>query len=230
MIKRILFVEDNSGLREAFTQALGEALAHEQLDVAFVEAGSAAGARERLREGRLHAALIDLTLPDGNGLELVGEINDGGVGPRIPTLRVLVGVLAVLLLTGFAAGCGQVSDRAKQDVKKKVEAKGQQVKQEAKKKVEAKEQQAKKEVKKEATDLQKKVNAKEQEVKKKVEAGQQDLKKKVDDLKKKVQVAQEDVEKKVDDVQKDVNDLQKKVNELLKKIDAQQQQNQREKK
>ena len=212
MIKRILFVEDNSGLREAFTQALGEALAHEQLDVAFVEAGSAAGARERLREGRLHAALIDLTLPDGNGLELVGEINDGGVGPRIPTLRVLVGVLAVLLLTGFAAGCGQVSDRAKQDVKKKVEAKGQQVKQEAKKKVEAKEQQAKKEVNKEATDLQKKVNAKEQEVKKKVEAGQKDLK------------------KKVDNVQKDVNDLQKKVNELLKKIDAQQQQNQREKK
>ena len=63
-------------------------------------------------------------------------------------VRVLVGVLAVLLLAGFAAGCGQVSDQAKQDVKKKVEAKGQQVKQEAKKKVEAKKQQAKKEVKK----------------------------------------------------------------------------------
>jgi predicted Holliday junction resolvase-like endonuclease len=84
-------------------------------------------------------------------------------------VRVLVGLLAVLLLTGFAAGCGQVADRAKQDVKKKVEAK---------------EQQAKKEVKKGATDLQKKVNAEEQEVKKKVEAGQEDLKKKVDDLKK----------------------------------------------
>ena len=227
MIKRILFVEDNSGLREALTQALGEALAHEQLDVAFVEAGTAAEARERLREGRLEAALIDITLSDGNGLELVGEINDGGVGPRIPTLRVLVGVLAVLLLTGFAAGCGQVSDRAKQDVKKKVEAKGQQVKQEAKKKVEAKEQQAKKEVKKEVTDLQKKVDAKRQEVRKKVEAGQEDLNQKVDDLQKKVEDSKEDLAKKLDDVQKDVNDLEKKVDELLKKVGAQEQQDQK---
>ena len=97
MIKRILFVEHNSGFREAFTQALGEALGHEQLDVSFVEAGSAAEARERLREGRLDAALIDITLPDGNGLELVGEINDGGVGPCIPTL-----VLAANLETSVA--------------------------------------------------------------------------------------------------------------------------------
>jgi len=123
--------------------------------------------------------------------------------------RALLGVLAVLVLVAFVAGCGLVPDQG-------------QVRQEAKKKVEARKQQAKKEVKKEVTDLQKKVNAKEQEVRKKVEAGQEDLKKKVDDLKK-VEVAQEDVKKKVDDVQKDVN-------ELLKKIDAQQQQNQKEKK
>jgi DNA-binding NarL/FixJ family response regulator len=32
------------------------------------------------------AALIDVTMPDGNGLELVGEINDGGVGSPIPTM------------------------------------------------------------------------------------------------------------------------------------------------
>jgi predicted Holliday junction resolvase-like endonuclease len=61
-------------------------------------------------------------------------------------VRGLVGVLGVLLLVGFAAGCGLVSDQPKQEAKKKVEAKGQQVKQEVKKKVESKARQAKKKI------------------------------------------------------------------------------------
>jgi hypothetical protein len=48
-------------------------------------------------------------------------------------VRVLLGVLSVLLLVGFAAGCGLVSDQTKQEAKKKVEARGQQAKREAKK-------------------------------------------------------------------------------------------------
>jgi CheY-like chemotaxis protein len=84
--KRILLVEDNADFREAFTRALGQALARERFDVAFVEAGSLAEARARLREGGLDAALIDVGLPDGDGLDLVREINDGGAGVRIPTL------------------------------------------------------------------------------------------------------------------------------------------------
>jgi CheY-like chemotaxis protein len=47
---------------------------------------AASEARARLREGSLDAALIDVTLPDGNGLDLVGEINNGGPGDHIPTL------------------------------------------------------------------------------------------------------------------------------------------------
>jgi CheY-like chemotaxis protein len=86
MVTRILFVEDNTtGFREIFTQALGEALAPESLDVAFVEAGSLAEARARLREGGLDAALIDVTMPDGSGLDLVREMNNGA-DTRIPTL------------------------------------------------------------------------------------------------------------------------------------------------
>jgi Tfp pilus assembly protein FimT len=69
-------------------------------------------------------------------------------------VRVLLRVLGVLVLLGFAVGCGLVSDQTKQEAKNKIEAKGQQAKQEARKKVEAKGQQVK------------------QEVKKKVEAGQ----------------------------------------------------------
>jgi hypothetical protein len=44
-------------------------------------------------------------------------------------VRALLGVLAVLVLVAFAAGCGLVSDQgqARQEAKKKVEAKGQQV-------------------------------------------------------------------------------------------------------
>jgi two-component system catabolic regulation response regulator CreB len=85
MLKRILFVEDNSDFRVVFTQALGEALAPEQLDVAFVEAGSLAEARARLRAGGLDAALIDVTMPDGNGLDLLREMNNGA-DTSIPTL------------------------------------------------------------------------------------------------------------------------------------------------
>ncbi len=86
MEKRILLVEDDAAFRRAFTRALELALEPEQLDVTFVEAGSLAEARARLGEGGLDAALIDVTLPDGNGLDLVREINDGGAGNRIPTL------------------------------------------------------------------------------------------------------------------------------------------------
>jgi CheY-like chemotaxis protein len=86
MEKRILFVEDDAGFREVFTHALREEMAPERLDVAFVEAGSLAEARARLRQGGLDAALIDVTMPDGNGLDLVEEIHDGGPGTPIPTL------------------------------------------------------------------------------------------------------------------------------------------------
>jgi CheY-like chemotaxis protein len=83
---RILLVEDDARFREAFARAVGRALAPERLEVDFVEAGSLAEARARLREGGLDAALIDVGLPDGDGLDLVREIEDGGASIRIPTL------------------------------------------------------------------------------------------------------------------------------------------------
>jgi two-component system, OmpR family, catabolic regulation response regulator CreB len=91
MTMRILLVEDNAAFRQTFTRALGLALAAEQLDVTFVESGTMAEARERLRGGGLDAALIDVTLPDGNGLDLVREINDG-LTESIPTLVLTAGL------------------------------------------------------------------------------------------------------------------------------------------
>jgi CheY-like chemotaxis protein len=106
MGKRILFVEEDAGFRRVFTHAMREALGDEGLGVAFAEAGSLAEARSRLREGGLDAALIDVTMPDGNGLGLVGEIHDGGVGRPIPTL-----VLTASLDTSVAGRAMEVGAR-----------------------------------------------------------------------------------------------------------------------
>ena len=85
MERRILLVEDNAQFREDFARALERAMAADSLDVVFVEADSLAEARARLREGGLDAALIDVRLPDGDGLDLVRELYDDAAG-RIPTL------------------------------------------------------------------------------------------------------------------------------------------------
>ena len=69
-----------------------------------MEAGSLAEAHSRLREGGLDAALIDVTMPDGNGLGLVGEIHDGGVGSPIPTLVLTASLDASVAVLAMDAG------------------------------------------------------------------------------------------------------------------------------
>src|SRR5215211_6402230 len=99
-------------------------------------------------------------------------------------VRVVLGVLGVLLLVGFAAGCGLVSDQTKQEAKKKIEAKGQQAKQEAKKKVEA----GQEDLNQKVNDLQKKLDDVQKDV--------NDLEKKVDELLKKVGAQEQQDQKK----------------------------------
>ena len=104
MGKRILLVEEDAGFRRVFTHAIREVLVDEGLGVAFVEAGSLAEAHSRLREGGLDAALIDVTMPDGNGLGLVREIHDGGVGSPIPTLVLTASLDASVAVEALDAG------------------------------------------------------------------------------------------------------------------------------
>jgi CheY-like chemotaxis protein len=86
--KRILLVEDNEEFREAFARMLELELAPE-LNVAFAQADSLAEAHALLQaEDALDAALIDIGLPDGDGLDLVRELE--GNGGRIPALPTLV--------------------------------------------------------------------------------------------------------------------------------------------
>jgi hypothetical protein len=91
-------------------------------------------------------------------------------------VRALLGGLAMLVLLAFVAGCGLVSDQARQEAKK-VEAKGQQVRQDLKKKVEAGQGDLKKKVddaQSKLGDVQTKVN----ELLKKIDAQEQQNQKK----------------------------------------------------
>lgn len=74
-VYRILLVEDHTALR----QALALMLNREPEFVVVGEAGTLAGAREML--GGADIAIVDLGLPDGNGVELIRELRGtGGAG------------------------------------------------------------------------------------------------------------------------------------------------------
>jgi DNA-binding NarL/FixJ family response regulator len=78
MTVRVMLVEDHV----AFSEALAFLLTHQSaLEVA--QAGSLAEAREALYgrlDGRLDVAVVDLSLPDGDGSELIGELRQTGSG------------------------------------------------------------------------------------------------------------------------------------------------------
>jgi DNA-binding NarL/FixJ family response regulator len=95
---------DDAAFRRVFSHAMREALGDEGLGASFVEAGSLAETRSRLREGGIDAALIDVKLPDGKGLGLVGEIHDGGVGSPIPTLVLTASLEASVAVLAMDAG------------------------------------------------------------------------------------------------------------------------------
>src|SRR5215203_3698533 len=88
METRILLVEDNESFRQAFARML-ELELDPELNVTFAQADSLDEAHTLLQqEDGLDAALIDIGLPDGDGLDLVRELE--GDGDRIPALPTLV--------------------------------------------------------------------------------------------------------------------------------------------
>ena len=78
------------------------------LDIEVLSVGSLAEARERLAEGGLDAALVDLGLPDGDGVSLIREMS--AAVPRVPSLAVTATLIEedTLTLVSKAGAVGLV--------------------------------------------------------------------------------------------------------------------------
>ncbi len=79
---RVLIVDDHPVVRAGLASYLA---LHDDLDV-VAEAGDLAAARRAAREHALDLVLLDLILPDGDGLELIAELRGLEPSPRVVVL------------------------------------------------------------------------------------------------------------------------------------------------
>jgi two-component system response regulator DesR len=86
---RVMLVEDNAIFRELLAFVLGN-----EPDIQVVaKASSLAEARETLEvslDGRLDVAVVDLSLPDGDGTELIDELRRSSPGLSVVVLSATI--------------------------------------------------------------------------------------------------------------------------------------------
>jgi two-component system nitrate/nitrite response regulator NarL len=88
---RIMLVEDHV----AFRETLAFLLTHQSDIEVVAQAGSLAEAREALDGrlgGSLDVAVVDLSLPDGDGSELIGELRQTNSGISVVVLSAAMGL------------------------------------------------------------------------------------------------------------------------------------------
>jgi len=88
-MNHVLIVDDEADIRESL-----EAILREE-DYAITSAGTVAEARTLLRDADFQAVLLDIWLPDGDGLDVLAEIRSGHLrgnadGPRPPAPEVIM--------------------------------------------------------------------------------------------------------------------------------------------
>jgi two-component system KDP operon response regulator KdpE len=113
-VSTILLVEDEELNRTLVKAVLSRAQIAEVRDAQILDAGSIAVARERLEASDVDLILLDMNLPDGNGLTLARELAGGGM-PAGRVKPVVVAVTASVLpqdrAAALDAGCDGFLDK-----------------------------------------------------------------------------------------------------------------------
>jgi two-component system, OmpR family, KDP operon response regulator KdpE len=113
-VTKILLVEDETLNRTLVKAVLSRAEIEAVRDATVLDAGSLAAARERLRGDDVDLVLLDMNLPDGNGLTLARELAVAGrpAGRRKPAVvAVTASVLPADRAAAIEAGCDGFLDK-----------------------------------------------------------------------------------------------------------------------
>src|SRR6201994_4598578 len=82
MTTRVFLIEDHRMVREALCEVLAK-----EPDIEVVgQAGDAADGLERVSASKPDVVVLDIRLPDLNGIEVAARLRDAGVGSRIVAL------------------------------------------------------------------------------------------------------------------------------------------------
>jgi two-component system KDP operon response regulator KdpE len=111
---RILLVEDEDLNRTLVKAVLARAQIQAVRDAEVLDAGSLAAARRRLHDEHVDLVLLDMNLPDGNGLTLARELATEGppTGRQRPAVvAVTASVLPQDRAAAIEAGCDGFLDK-----------------------------------------------------------------------------------------------------------------------
>jgi two-component system, OmpR family, KDP operon response regulator KdpE len=109
-VSTILLVEDEELNRTLVKAVLSRAAVPSVREAEVVDAASLAAARERLTAARIDLILLDMNLPDGNGLTLARELSAASE-PRPTVVAVTASVLPADRAAAIDAGCDDFLDK-----------------------------------------------------------------------------------------------------------------------
>jgi CheY-like chemotaxis protein len=103
---RILVVDDNPAVR----RYLRTALERQSIELGCEEAGSGAEALQKIKDDRFDIVLLDLQMPDLNGLDVARVISQ--TFPEIPILMVTIHLSEQLAIEARKAGIRGVCEKS----------------------------------------------------------------------------------------------------------------------
>jgi CheY-like chemotaxis protein len=107
----VLLVEDEELNRALVRAVVARASEPPVSAISLIEAGTLAAAREALASTDVDVILLDLNLPDGNGLTLATELAGDGGSRRPEVIALTASVLPQERAAAMAAGCDGFLDK-----------------------------------------------------------------------------------------------------------------------